>query len=271
MINWYYVQGSERVGPVNEEVLRDLYNKNVLNLDSYIWRKGFTNWEKLKDVVELDFSQTAGPAIAAPLMKQERKQDKKPAPSPVTQEKETFSSPEIIFNFDWSTVGEEEELFFIKVGQDRLKKPDAELFGPYSLRELKEAMDDKRINNHTLIFAAGMPGWVEIGQTPLDPKNLKLNTTHVLDETPLLVVVENNPLPIISLVQVAGTKKCTLLGAGPFLAGSTVLASLYSGTSLKARDLKLSIDNYDPREQKVSCSILEINENAKKIMQNYAN
>lgn len=277
MINWYYVQGSDRVGPVSEESLLDLYRKDVINLESYIWRKGFVNWERLKDVAELSFSKTE--AVVAPIKqeakperKQERKQDKKiEQQEEVEAVTEAESSPEIIFNFDWKAIGEEDEMFFIKVGTDRLQKLDNELFGPYSLHELKDALDEKRINNHTLIFAAGMPGWVEIGETPLDPKVLKLNTANIHDEAPLLIVVKHDPLPLIALVQVAGIKNCTLLGAGPFKAGTKVLGSIYSGTALKAKNLKLTIENYDPREQKVFCSIQEINDSGKKIMQNYAN
>ncbi|MFA6236457.1 MAG: DUF4339 domain-containing protein [Bacteriovorax sp.] len=264
MINWYYVQGSERVGPVNEETLRDLFNKAVLNAESYVWKKGMANWEHLKDVSELDFSQPAEPAKAA----------RQVEPAPVKTEskpKVSESSPEVTFNFDWDIVRSNEELFFIKIGHDRRHLEGKNLYGPYSLNELKEAMDDKRVNDHTLIFAAGMPGWVEIGQTPLNPKNLKLDTKNVLDETPLLIVVNNDHLPLITLVFEAGTTKCTLLGAGPFKSGSTVLGSIYSGTALKAKNVKMTIDEYRPHEQKVFCSINDIDDSAKMIMQNYAN
>lgn len=270
MINWYYVQGSERVGPVNEEALKDLFQKEVLNLESYVWRKGFANWEKLQDVSELNF--TKAPAVE-PVKeeKKERKQDKKHEVSKKEEpKKEKESSPEIILNFDWNAVGDEEELFFIKIGRDRKQQLGSNLYGPYSLRELQDALEEKRINNRTLIFAAGMAGWVEVGQTPLDPKNLKINATKFLDETPLLMVVNNEPHPLITLVQQAGTKECILLGAGAFQAGKVVLCSMYSGTALKAKNLKLTIKEYRPLEQKVLCNVIEISESAKKIMQNYA-
>ncbi len=273
MINWYYVQGSERVGPVSEEALRDLFQKETLTLESYIWRKGFANWERLKDISELDFKSAVAPEVAK-VEKKERKEDRAAEVVKVEVVKEEAikeSSPEVVFNFDWSKVGNHEELFFIKIGLDRKKQPESQLYGPYSLEELKEALDEKRINNHTYIFAAGMPGWAEIGQTPLDPKNLRLNTTNVLDEVPLLFVMNNDPLPLVALVQEAGIKKCTLIGSGHFQKGKMVLGSIYSGSTLKAKNLKLTIDEYHPKEQKVICSINEIDETAKKIMQNYAN
>lgn len=255
MVNWYYVQGSERVGPVSEETLRDLFQKEVLNLESYIWKKGFANWEKLKDVSELDFKN--GPSSIA--IRSELKNESE------------VSSPEIVFNFDWDSIGEKEELFFIKIGQDRKQAPESVLYGPYSLEELKEALEEKRINMHTYLFSPGMPGWIEIGQTPLDPKNLRINTANILDEVPLLMVLENNPLPLIAMVQKAGSDRCTLIGEGHFQKGKEVLGSIYSGTTLKAKNLKLMIEEYSPIEQKALCSISKIDEAGKKIMQNYAN
>jgi hypothetical protein len=264
MVSWYYVLGSERVGPVGIETLKDLFLKEEIGLESYVWRKGFQNWERIKDVNELDFStshETAKPQA-------ERRTDGKAKEQVEEIRKE--SSPEITFNFSWNTIRDEEELFFIKVGHDRKTQLETDLFGPYSLVELRDAIDDRRINNRSLIFAAGMPGWVEVGDTPLDPKNLKLNTCNILDEAPLLIVVDNDPMPLIALVQQAGIKKCTLLGAGPFQKGKVVMCSMYSGTALKAKNLKLNIEEYDPREQKVYCRVIEISESAKKIMQNYA-
>ncbi len=257
MINWYYVQGSERVGPVGVEILKNLFLKGELNLESYIWRKGFQNWERLKDVSELDFSSTE--------IKAQVKEDEK------TEIVEEINSPEISFSFDWNKIRDEEELFFIKIGSDRKNKIETNLYGPYSLSELKEAITEKRINNSTLIFAAGMPGWIEIGKTPLEPKNSKLNVDNVIDQAPLFLVVNNEPLPIIALIEHAGIKKVTLLGAGPFQAGHDVICSLYSGSSLKAKNLKLNIEEFNTKEQKAICRVIDMNDKAKKVIQEYAN
>jgi hypothetical protein len=53
--------------------------------------------------------------------------------------------------------------------------------------------------------------------------------------------------------------------------GKEMLGSIYLGSILKAKDVKLTIAEYHPGEQKVFCDINEIGETAKKIMQNYAN
>lgn len=251
MINWYYVRGSERVGPVSVEVLHDLFNKQELNLESYVWRKGFQNWERLKDVTELDFSSTG---------------DSKA----VEREVEKVSSPEIEFKFDWKKIREDEELFYVKIGDDRKNFIDSECFGPYSLTELREAREEKRINDKTLIFAPGMPGWIEAGETPLNPIKLEINLSHIKDEVPLLMVMTHDPLPLIALVNKAGTKECTVLGAGPFQTGNEILCSIYSGTRLKAKNVKVKIAEYEPKHQRAVCKIVEMNEDARKVIQNYA-
>lgn len=250
MVNWYYVRGNDRVGPVSVDVLRDLFSKQELNLESYVWRKGFQNWERLKDVAELDMSGKTPSAI----------QDMKPI----------AASPELEFTFDWKKIRDEEELFFIKIGHDRKNLIDDECFGPYSLSELRDAKEEKRINDKTLIFATGLPGWIEVGETPLNPLKHTVNLNHNPVEIPLLMVMSHEPLPIIALVNKAGTKECTVLGAGPFQAGEELLCSIYSGSQLKAKNVKINISEYEPKQQRAVCKIVELNEDARKVIQNYA-
>lgn len=251
MVNWYYVRGSERVGPVSVEVLRDLFNNQELNLESYVWRKGFQNWERLKDVSELDFSGPAPVASSAP-------------------KKATPTSPEVEFKFDWKKIREDEELFFVKIGSDRKHYIDEECYGPYSVKELREALDDKRINYKTLIYAIGLPGWIEAGETPLNPVHLDIDSAHIKSEAPLLLVMENNPLPLVALVDKAGTKECSILGSGPLKEAGVKLCSIYTGRDLKAKNLKVSIEDYDPKQQRAVCKIVELGEEARNVIENYA-
>lgn len=251
MVNWYYVRGSERVGPVSVEVLRDLFTRQELNLESYVWRKGFQNWERLKDVAELDLSGKA------PAVEEEIK----------TEEK---SSPELEFKLDWAKIRDDEELFFVKIGSDRKNYIDAENFGPFTIEELREAKDEKRINDKTLIYAPGLPGWIEAGETPLNPVVLDINLEHVKGEAPLLMVIENDPLPLVGLVDKAGTKECTVLGAGPFLEGSEKLCSIYTGKDLKAKNVRINIEDYEPKHQRAVCKIVDLSDDARKVIQNYA-
>jgi hypothetical protein len=64
MVNWYYVLGSERVGPVSVEILKSLFLSDEINSETYIWKKGFQNWEHLKDVGELSFEKVTKENIA---------------------------------------------------------------------------------------------------------------------------------------------------------------------------------------------------------------
>lgn len=54
MTKWYYVEDGERVGPVEEEGLQELVDDGVLKEDSYVWTKGFDNWQRLHSVSELE-------------------------------------------------------------------------------------------------------------------------------------------------------------------------------------------------------------------------
>ena len=248
MVKWYYVQGAERIGPVGVEILQELFQQGELNLDSYVWKKGFENWEHIKNVNELDF--LAGL-------------------NGVENSTEELHSPEIDFTFEWTRVREDDELFFIKIGSDRKHSLDQNYFGPYSIRELRDALFDKRINNHTLIFSAGMPGWIEIGETPLDPKNLSVCFDRIKDRPPLFLLVDYKPLPIMVMINKAGKKDCQLLGAGHFEVGNTLNGSMYLGDQLKGKNIRMTIHSYHPKEQILNCKFIDIDDASAKTMINY--
>ena len=52
-VDWYYVEGEKRVGPIKEEQLIIKIKEGDLGKDNFVWKKGFDNWKKLKDVSEL--------------------------------------------------------------------------------------------------------------------------------------------------------------------------------------------------------------------------
>ncbi len=273
MVNWYYVVGSERVGPVSVEALKQLFLNNEITNETYIWRKGFQNWERLKDVAELSFEaeETAAEVEAA-----------MPAPTPLPQRRaevkkeepirqEGPSSPEVHFTFDWRNTKDNDELFFVRIGKDR-KTSDSDIFGPYSMTELKEALKEKRINLQTLVFAPGMSSWVKIEETPLNDQHRPGSTSIALNEQPLMLVFDYSPLPLVTMVKKAGVKDGVLLGAGPFLefTNKTVKASLYVGSEIKARDVQVIVQNYDKRDQSIECLFMDLNQDAKRIMLNHA-
>jgi hypothetical protein len=57
---------------------------------------------------------------------------------------------------------------------------------------------------------------------------------------------------------------------GPFDKDHDILCSIYLGAQLKAKNIKIKVEDYDPKTQQASCRILNMNEKAQKVMQNYA-
>ena len=303
MVNWYYVVGSERVGPVSESALQVLFLNGEITDDTYIWKKGFTNWERLKDVTELKFDlkiDTVATPEPTPVKVQEKievvkkentnvaplekveapvKKVAKKDPSENTREinlaefkAEKKESPDVKFSFDWDRSGQKDEVFFIKIGKDR-SKAEEDIFGPYSLVEINEALKGKRVNLHTLVFSAGMSSWTKLEDTPVNSDYNGISMSGIsLKEVPLVIVFESSPLPLVTLVKKAGVKEAVLLGAGPFLEfqNKTVLVSLYIGSELKVKNIQVMVQNYDKKNQTIECHFVDLNSDAKKIMLNHA-
>lgn len=251
MVNWYYVVGSERVGPVSVDALKLLFINGEITTETYIWKKGFQNWERLKDVTELNFNGVN------PTM---------------TEAEPEESSPEVNFTFSWNTVRENEEIFFVKIGKDRKISDNSEVYGPYSLVELKEALKEKRMNLQTLVFSPGMGAWTKIQDTPMNEAYRGMSSGISLNEVPLILVFDYSPLPLVTLVKKAGVKEGILLGAGPFndFADKTVKASLYVGSEIKAKNVQVQIQSYDKKDQSIECHFMDLGQDAKKIMLNHA-
>jgi hypothetical protein len=284
MVNWYYVIGSERVGPVSISALKVLFFNGEITNDTYVWKKGFANWERLKDVSELKLdndvlaSESNSEEVivtsvvdTTPVQKIDLvEEDKFEFKAPV--KKEEKSSPDVNFSFNWHTVKELDELFFLKIGKDRKHSPD-DIFGPYSLVELKEALEEKRVNLHTLVFTAGMGSWTKLQDTPVNPEYSGISLSSVsLTEIPLMLVFESSPLPITTIVKKAGVRGGLLLGSGPFVEfqNKTVLASLYVGSEIKVKNVQVIVQSYDKRDQAIECLFVDLNTDARKIMLNHA-
>ena len=62
---WYYVDGTDKVGPIEEDEVINLCKSGILTEQSYIWRKGFDNWIFIKEVEEFSFLFNGGDADAA--------------------------------------------------------------------------------------------------------------------------------------------------------------------------------------------------------------
>jgi uncharacterized RDD family membrane protein YckC len=48
-MQWYYVLGKERIGPVEEEEFRSLVSDGTIRPETLVWRKGMTQWQRYRD------------------------------------------------------------------------------------------------------------------------------------------------------------------------------------------------------------------------------
>ena len=140
-VDWYYVEGEKRIGPVKEEELISKIKEGTLREDNFVWKKGFDNWKKVKDVDEL--SSINNDSLEIPMIvKSSNKR-----------------------NINWDSIKDNEKVFLIKIGIDRGSQ-EVE-YGPYSLNILKKAASEGRINGKTLLFVSGMNSWEFISELPI--------------------------------------------------------------------------------------------------------
>jgi hypothetical protein len=130
--SWYYVLKGQRQGPVDVGVITTLVQGHQLRDDDYIWKKGFDNWRKLKDVAELQNLV---------------------APAPVVPEFEVPVKVEVSQTFRLSSLDPEEKSIFVRIGVDRGGAP-AE-YGPYTPSLVKRLYQENRVNGRTQFFVRG--------------------------------------------------------------------------------------------------------------------
>lgn len=169
MVNWYYVDGSDRVGPVSFEHLQGLYHKHQIDDETYVWKKGFANWERIKNVNELDFNPiTNGVSQSVDEISEEKKEEEA-----VEEIVEVESSIDFIEPFSWNHLERDEERFYVKIGHDRTKTGPL-IYGPYSVNQILDSINQKRMNEKTLIFTHGLDNWLSIASIPFFKDELGL-------------------------------------------------------------------------------------------------
>lgn len=47
--SWHCVLNNQRVGPLSEQDIAEMIDKNIINQDTMIWQEGFTNWFPLRE------------------------------------------------------------------------------------------------------------------------------------------------------------------------------------------------------------------------------
>ena len=203
MSNWYYVHNSERIGPVNEGELQKLIDEGTLHNESYIWTKGYEDWERFKNVYELSHileeeakAEAEANLAAAPQFDPAPENVAEAGPEDIDQtdpamvfddgadslaneldaDEEEYSIGERIEEaapveesdsqpeIDWTTLDENEKLFSIKIGLDR-SGAETE-YGPFNFSELRTLKEQNRISDKTFIFARGMSTWIFIADLP---------------------------------------------------------------------------------------------------------
>jgi hypothetical protein len=168
---WYYVQGSERVGPVERSEIDSLFHAGTITAESFIWKKGFDNWKSLDSVDELSDLLEGGP-------------DSIPAPDDISEipsmSEEVPTTSEAVGALDLHSVSEDAKVFTVKVGYDRGGSETE--YGPFSLNQIKKAYEEKRISEKTFIFTPGMSTWVLLGDFELFEKISGVPAEEVSDD-----------------------------------------------------------------------------------------
>lgn len=167
--SWYYVEGSQRVGPVPYETFGELIIDGKIEPDTYVWVKGYENWVKAKTVDDLtNFFLIDGSTST-----------KDPEPPPGVPEKE-LDFEDLKHEIKWDEFSDDDRIFIIKIGMDRGGNPQE--YGPFDLNTLKKAASEGRINDKTYLFVKGMETWTFIGDLPIFEKLFPGQTPDIKDE-----------------------------------------------------------------------------------------
>lgn len=169
---WYYVQGSERVGPVKRSELDSLFKSGKLTAQSFVWKKGFDNWKTLESVDEL--SDLLKPPAETP---PPQMNDISEIPS-MSMEDEKGSASEGALDLD--SLSEDAKVFTVKVGYDRGGSETE--YGPFSISQMRKAYEEQRISEKTFIFTPGMSTWVLLGDFELFEKISGISAGTVSDD-----------------------------------------------------------------------------------------
>lgn len=139
--NWYYVQKGNRHGPVAIEVIESMLGRQELRQDDFVWKKGFENWKKVREVSEFQTaSDNVPPSLNIPQ-----------APKKVEQEPGLYD------------LGDERAIF-VRIGSDRGGASND--YGPFDVNQIKQLFKENRINGKTFIFYKGLKTWKILADFP---------------------------------------------------------------------------------------------------------
>lgn len=217
MAQWYYVEGSERIGPMEQVALENLITQGTLNLESYVWRKGFPNWVKVKDIEELAVHTETSSTDEEQENTEASKVEKRERRNHLSDQAQMYDKEIKVENIqsrtiNLKTISSLDKEFYIKIGADRDESIEVE-YGPYSLDELRKMFIQKRINEKTFIGTINAEKWVTLAEFELVEKvtDQKLIKPHL---------TTNDPVFLRALVDgevVEGIVRDLSLGGGQFL------------------------------------------------------
>lgn len=278
MVNWYYVDGTERVGPTNENQLEELFRTEKINLETYVWRKGFANWERLKNVSELDFSARLKNInshneniIDFNLPNKEAILEAKNKHFDFELKSEVWKdTPKSIEQFSYTHLKENDSCFFIKIGHDR-NKGVVDYFGPYSVDELMHAYEQNRINDKTLLFALGFDDWQSISSIPYFKQKLKKESLllPINSQSPYYFVYEKDGKLKVLLIKAVVKNNAKVLTSDLIEKGEEIRASLFIASRLIKQNINLKVENTDLKSQALNVKISNADEEVKDLLKEF--
>ncbi len=59
---WFYTIGSRKEGPVTHQELREMYQKGIIDDNTYVWNEGLRDWERISEVASFNLTNVDEPA-----------------------------------------------------------------------------------------------------------------------------------------------------------------------------------------------------------------
>lgn len=226
MSNWYYVEGSERIGPVDFLQIKKLYDQNSLNEQSYVWKKGFKDWMKICNVPEFT--------------------------NQIENSKEVIENNIKIENLEFDkSIFENENVDQIFVKQSI----DSEIYGPYSLLEIKDAYNQKLINHETFFYVFKMENWKKMENEIFFQNYLgiKFNILQSNITPPNLVVIKSNEKEFVFLVNFNQNSEFVL--KGPIVGDLPMKNKVdyYFGNMPVKKNIEIEIKKIEKFSQMIYC------------------
>lgn len=201
MTQWYYVEGTERIGPLNQEVLEEYLAQGKIMLDTYVWRKGFPNWVKVKEIEELAIhaagenndndTEESSHELTDEQSKGSVGRERRSART--SDQSQSYEKDIKVENIDprpidLNAISSLDREFYIKVGLDREEPVEVE-YGPFSLEDLQSMFSQNRINEKTFITTTNADKWSAMADFELIEKitDKKLIKPHLNTNDPVFL------------------------------------------------------------------------------------